>query len=200
MSHLVDMRNERFGRLIVVERAENSKAGQARWFCVCDCGNTNIVKGQDLRNGKVRSCGCYKIEQQTKHGFYNEPLYRVWTSMKNRCNSSTNQWYSAYGGKGVSVYQEWQEDFLVFRDWAIKNGYKKGLTLDRIDVNGNYEPNNCRWITIQEQQYNKTTNVYIEINGVSKTLTEWCKKYKTPLSTAKGRIKRGLKGISIFVN
>ena len=200
MSHLIDMRNERFGRLVVVNRAENSKAGQARWFCVCDCGGANTVKGQDLRNGKVRSCGCYKIEQQTKHNSYKEPLYRVWTSMKNRCNCKTNKWYRIYGGKGVCVFSEWENDFMKFKEWAIKNGYKKGLTIDRIDVNGNYEPSNCRWITMQEQQYNKTTNVFIEIDGTTKTLTEWCKEYGVKTSTALGRRKRGLKGIEIFVN
>ena len=199
MSHLVDMRNERFGKLFVVERAENTKNGQARWFCVCDCGNTNIVTGQDLRSGKVRSCGCYKLEQQTKHGDYNTPLYRVWTSMKNRCNCKTNKWYRIYGAKGVEVFVDWQNDFSKFKSWALKNGYKKGLTLDRIDVNGNYEPSNCRWITIQEQQYNKTTNVYIQIDGVTKTLTEWCKEYKVPITTARQRIKKGLKEINIFV-
>lgn len=194
------MRNERFGRLVVVNRAENSKAGQARWFCVCDCGGTNTVKGQDLRNGKVRSCGCYKIEQQTKHNSYKEPLYRVWTSMKNRCNCPTNKWYRIYGGKGICVFSGWENDFMKFKEWAIKNGYKKGLTIDRIDVNGNYEPSNCRWITIQEQQYNKTNNVFIEIDGITKTLTEWCKEYGVKTSTAISRRKRGLKGIEIFVN
>lgn len=200
MSHLIDMRNKRFGRLVVVNRAENSKAGQARWFCVCDCGGTNTVKGQDLRNGKVRSCGCYKIEQQTKHNSYKEPLYRVWTSMKNRCNCPTNKWYRIYGGKGVCVFSEWENDFMKFKEWAIKNGYKKGLTIDRIDVNGNYEPNNCRWITIKEQQFNKSTSVFVEIDGVVKTITEWCMEFDVKPSTAFARRKRGLNGIELFVN
>lgn len=199
MSHLIDMTNERYGRLLVVSRAENSQQGQARWNCKCDCGNNSIVRGQDLRNGKVVSCGCYKIENQTKHGFYDEPLYRVWISMKSRCNSETHKYYSNYGGRKINVCQEWMDDYLSFREWAIKNGYEKGLTIDRIDVNGNYEPNNCRWITIKEQQYNKTTNVFIQINGITKTLTEWCKEYKVPITTARQRMKKGLNGIEIFV-
>lgn len=194
------MTGKRIGRLVVVGRAENSSQGQARWLCVCDCGNTNIVKGQDLRSGKTISCGCYKIEQQTKHGDHKEQLYRVWVSMKCRCNSKSNRWYHIYGGKGVSVFYEWENDYKKFKDWAIQSGYRKGLTLDRIDVNGNYEPSNCRWITIQEQQYNKTSNVFIEIDGVTKTLTEWCKEYGVKMSTARGRIKRGLKEINIFTN
>ena len=200
MSHLIDMTNERFGKLVVLSRAENSKAGQAKWLCVCDCGKINIVKGQDLRNGKVKSCGCYKIEQQTKHGDCNSPLYRVWTSMKNRCNCPTNKYYKQYGGKGVSVYPQWGNDFLEFKNWALASGYCEGLTIDRIDVNGNYEPSNCRWITIQEQQFNKTTNVFIKIGEDTKTLTEWCRKFNVNISTARGRMKKGKNGIEIFVN
>lgn len=198
MSHLKDMTNERIGRLLVVERAENTEQGQAQWLCVCECGKTSVVRGGDLRNGKVLSCGCYKIEQQTKHGNYNDKLYRVWTSMKNRCTCKTNKWYPIYGGKGVSICLEWN-DYTKFRDWSIENGYKEGLTIDRIDFNGNYEPSNCRWITHREQQYNKSTNVFIQIGETTKTLTEWCKEYNVPISTARARIKRGLKGINIFV-
>lgn len=198
MSHLIDMTNERFGRLLVVKRVENSAQGQARWLCVCDCGETNIVKGQDLRNGKVVSCGCYKIEQQTKHGGYQDKLYRVWIAMKTRCNCETNKWYPVYGGRGIKVCNEWQDDFSKFRDWSIENGYRKGLTIDRINVNGNYEPSNCRWITIQEQQFNKTTNTFIEIDGITKTLTEWCRCFDVPISTACARRRKGLTGKELF--
>ena len=199
MSHLRDMTNEKIGRLLVVERAENTGQGQAQWLCVCECGKTSVVRGGDLRNGKVLSCGCFKIENQTKHGSHKEKLYRVWVSMKNRCECKTNKHYSIYGGKGVSVFKEWNDDFLCFKNWAYNNGYTEGLTIDRIDVNGNYEPLNCRWITNREQQYNKSTNVFIKIEETTKTLTEWCKEYNVPISTARARIKRGLKGINIFV-
>ena len=137
MSHLVDMRNERFGKLFVVERAENTKNGQARWFCVCDCGNTNIVTGQDLRSGKVRSCGCYKLEQQTKHGDYNTPLYRVWTSMKNRCNCKENCGRTVgYGQLQAECKRRKMETWIIFYQlemgvWQKNSGNCRRKTLRR---------------------------------------------------------------------
>jgi hypothetical protein len=110
------------------------------------------------------------------HGCKNEKLYEVWCSMKARCNSKKSQYYSHYGGRGIEVCDEWQHEYINFKKWAYANGYKEGLWIDRIDVNGNYEPTNCRWATIEEQQNNKRDTVWITFKGETYSLHEWAKK------------------------
>ena len=134
------------------------------WKCKCDCGNEKIVRGSDLTTRKTSSCGCYRKEKtsvtHTIHGGKNSRLYAVWCDIKQRCNNSNNPIYKYYGERGIKLCEEWTNDFNVFREWAIKNGYdenaKRGkCTIDRIDVNGNYEPSNCRWVSMAEQNLNK---------------------------------------------
>lgn len=154
---------ERFGRLIVVERAENyiSPQGQARkrWLCKCDCGNMVTVFARGLIGGDTKSCGCLQKEiaktVNTKHGMHGARLHVIWSSMKNRCYNQNSTNYKYYGAKGVAICGEWLHDFQAFYDWAMANGYRDDLTIDRINVYGNYEPTNCRWVTIAEQQRNK---------------------------------------------
>lgn len=153
----------RYGRLTVVERAENNGRGDAMWKCSCECGNTSVVKGGSLRSGRARSCGCLLSEKSkdrmqamvTKHGGRGTNLYRVWCGIKERCLNENNKSYHNYGGRGITICDQWKDDFVAFRDWAMENGYKEGLEIDRKDNDGPYSPENCRWTTPVENCQNK---------------------------------------------
>lgn len=143
-----------FGILLVKEYDYKQK----RWNCQCKCGKETKVETSKLKSGKTKSCGCLRAEQKrqelTKHGMRETRLYRIWHSMKCRCQLERHKSYKNYGGRGIRVCDEWQA-FEPFRDWAMDNGYTDKLTIDRIDVNGNYEPSNCRWIPMAEQSKNR---------------------------------------------
>lgn len=153
----VDMTGRRFNRLTVIERA-GSKRKRAQWKCRCDCGNIVLVVSDSFRSGNTRSCGCYANEMRvianTKHGYCGTRLYRIWKGMVARCRNEGSTDFKWYGAKGVSVCNEWLS-FDAFRDWALSNGYAENLTLDRVNVYGNYEPSNCRWATVSEQNANR---------------------------------------------
>ena len=197
MSKLKNLSGQKCSRLLVVERAENNKFNQVQWLCKCDCGNTKIVKAQSLVSGECKSCGCLKKEQdfiniiKVKHRKCNTRLYNIWRDMKWRCNSPKSKRHKFYYDKGIKVCQEWQEDFMNFYDWAMANGYKDNLTLDRINNNGNYEPKNCRWATITEQNNNQSNNIRIKYNESEYTLSELSKIYNIKRATLYDRIKRG---------
>lgn len=171
----------RFGRLIAVS-VHHSKNHKRFWECTCVCGNTVVVRQDQLTTSKTRSCGCLlqesrHINLESRHrkkpkaqstygitGHYrtwnplkheNPRLYRIWQGMKSRCYYSKNKFYHCYGGRGITVCDEWRCSFNNFAMWALNNGYNDHLSIDRIDVNGNYSPQNCRWITMREQQKNK---------------------------------------------
>lgn len=126
-----------------------------------------------------------------KDGRSNTKLYKTYWAMINRCNNIKMKSYPRYGGRGIKVCDTWMDDFLNFKEWALNNGYSEKLTLDRIDNNGNYEPSNCRWVSIKEQCNNRSTNHKVIINNISKGITEWCKIYNVPLSTVLNRISKG---------
>lgn len=156
------LEGERYGKLVVMEEAESiySKTGKMirRWKCKCDCGNITIVRHGDLRNGSTVSCGCYNYEKESAaktHGYSRTKLGNVFEGMKQRCNNPKNKNYEKYGGRGIKICTEWLNDPKKFFDWAIKNGYKEGLSIDRIDVNGNYESDNCRWADNEAQCLNQ---------------------------------------------
>ena len=162
-----DLTGERFGRWTVIQRAENSKAGMPRYIVRCDCGNEKIVSYSNLAQGRSRSCGCLKKEIYSsrtggasynyKHGgkLHSERLYRIWKGMKQRCLNPNTRFYSAYGGRGITVCGEWLHDYPAFRDWAMNNGYSDDLTIDRINNDAGYSPDNCRWATWKQQNGNR---------------------------------------------
>ena len=167
MPSFIDLTGQRFGSVVVLKRAANSNRNEVMWICRCDCGNGFTTRARSLRSGETTSCGCARLEHalaamkkaNTKHGAsphrgYTK-LYNTWLRMKGRCCNPKNDRYQYYGARGISVCEEWKNDFAVFREWALSNGYKEGLSIDRINVNGNYCPENCRWITMAEQQRNK---------------------------------------------
>lgn len=167
----IDLKGMKFGMLTVVDRGNNSKEGRARWNCICECGQSTLVMGKNLRNGDTGSCGC-RIGGRT-HGMSSTRIYKVWTDMKIRCRTSGSPKYKNYGERGIEICDEWYDDFVTFYDWAIKNGYEETLTIDRIDVNGDYEPDNCRWATMKEQASNKRDTLYIDIEGERKSCAAW---------------------------
>lgn len=156
MNHAKDITGMKFGQLKVLRQA-GTKDGRALWLCRCDCGKKKIAFGSDLRAGRISSCGTHK---KVKDPYSRKRIYWVWHSMKNRCTNPNSHGYKSYGGRGIKVCKEWSESFTAFREWAYKTGYdetaeKGACTLDRIDVNGDYCPDNCRWVTMQDQQKNK---------------------------------------------
>lgn len=176
----LDLLGKRFGQLTVVERVENASNGQARWKCICDCGETCIARASKLVRGvKFRCKKCrYKYISETKSTHREEPrdLWVRYCCMKNRCTRHDYHAYHRYGGRGITICDEWSKSFIAFRDWALNNGYRKGLTLDRIDNNGNYCPENCRWATQQEQCNNNSRNRIVVVFGEKDTLANWVRK------------------------
>jgi len=192
MNNFIDITGKKFNRLTVIKRIENSTFRKARWLCKCDCGNFTEVSGDNLRNGSVKSCGCLikdKNKQRATHRKSNIRLYNIWRNMKARCNNSKNPDYKNYGKRGIKVCDEWI-NFENFYNWAINNGYKEKLSIDRVDVNKNYQPNNCRWISLKKQSYNKRNSFFINIKGEEKCLAEWCEIYNVKYSTVYRRITR----------
>lgn len=202
VSEIKNMVGAKCGRLLVLERAADTPQKQAQWLCRCDCGNTSVVRGSSLRSGRTQSCGCIKIEQTirqfTTHGCAKKnnrhPLYGVWGSMKRRCYSPKSQYYPIYGGRGITVCDEWINDFSAFFKWALEHGYKKGLQLDRIDNDGNYEPDNCRFATSKTNNLNRRSNHLLEINGETKTIQEWAEESGIARYTIFNRWKSGKRG------
>lgn len=174
---ILDLTGHKYGRLTPLKMVERNSSNKVQWLCLCDCGNTVKVTTGHLRSGHTKSCGCYNIdssvESSTTHNGKGTRLYEIWEGMKKRCNNPNSKYYHLYGGRGICVCDEWQNDFSAFRDWAMANGYEDNLTIDRMEVDGNYEPSNCRWATRKEQNNNTRRNHIITVGGVSKNIAQW---------------------------
>lgn len=183
MKRLDDLTGQRFGKLVVIERVW--RKGATHWRCKCDCGNETAVVNSHLVSGYTKSCGCLRVEfcksdkinRTYIDGRIHERLYRIYYGMLERCINPQSITYPNYGGREISVCDEWKNSYESFRTWAYQNGYKKNLTIDRINVNGNYEPSNCRWTNMETQNYNKRNTVYHEIGGKKYTFIEVARKY-----------------------
>lgn len=167
-SRFKDLTGEKFGELTVSSRTENI-GKHAAWNCLCSCGATTVVSATHLISGHTQSCG----HLARSHEMTGTRLYRIWRGMKTRCSVVDETHYPYYGGRGITVCEEWQNSFETFRDWALANGYRDDLSIDRIDVNGNYCPENCRWETAMQQGRNRRNNVFYEISGNAHTVPEW---------------------------
>lgn len=164
VSKRIDLTGNLYGRLTVIGYDSTNRTGKALWRCECNCGNTTVVIGDNLKTGATTSCGCYRKEVEViasvTHGLTSSNgkknrLYSIWSDMRKRCNNKNNKEFHNYGGRGIKVSDEWERNYLKFHEWAIDNGYSDDLTLDRIEVNGNYESTNCKWSTWSEQGQNK---------------------------------------------
>lgn len=177
---------EKYGKLTVIEKLEGT------WLkCKCDCGNITYCTSSRLKPGNTKSCGCLQKAtliqrniERTKHGAKAlraaERLYGIWGKMKERCYRPENHAYKDYGGRGIKVCDEWINDYVAFKEWAMSTGYADSLTLDRIDNNGNYCPGNCRWATAKEQANNRRNSRRIEYDGLDLTVSEWSDKTGIP--------------------
>ena len=191
MGSFKDLTGQHFGRLTALESLPSHGKNSSRlWLCECECGKFAIVRGTDLTNGHTMSCGCYR-KMQKAVPVSELRLHRIWSNMKQRCGNPNKKDFKYYGARGITVCEEWRRDFWNFYHWAMLNGYKDGLTIERIELDGNYEPSNCKWIKATEQQRNMRTNRAYEIFGHRFTLAELCRLYGQPRSTVADRLDKG---------
>ena len=195
-----DLTGQKFGRLTVIKCIGRSKDRQKLWLCKCECGKLKESKTTYLTSGDTTSCGCYRKECEIKNfsAYWKNTsikkqyprLYRIWTGMKTRCYNKNNENFKYYGLRNIKVCDEWKNNFINFKDWAIKNGYDDNLTIDRIDVNKNYCPENCRWATIKEQNNNKRNTKKIKLFNEVNTIRYFADKYSMPRDRIYERSKK----------
>lgn len=187
-----DLLGKRFGKLVVIAPAK-SENGKTRWLCKCDCGNEKIIITQVLGKN-TNSCGC--LQQQNRkeihitHNMTGTRIYNIYRGIKQRCYNTNNQRYNYYGARGIKMCDEWKNDFMVFYNWSMQNNYNDDLSIDRINVDGDYEPNNCRWVNIKKQANNRSTNRYIAYNNETHTLKEWSEILNISYYVLNNRINR----------
>ena len=177
----------KYGNLTVISLHHIDTKGRRYWLCQCECGNTRISQGADLKSGKTKSCGCRRKVQRVGEDKLDKRLADVHHCMLRRCYNSTDSSYPNYGGKGITVCEEWHS-LKNFRIWAYNNGYQEGLTIDRIDGNKNYEPSNCRWVDWYVQANNKCNNHRVKFNGEEHTISEWARIIGIGKETLRNRI------------
>jgi hypothetical protein len=196
-----NLEGQKFNRLLVLRKVDVGKS-MTYYECLCDCGNLHIANGAAVKKGNIKSCGCLQREIASKnsktHGFSKTRLYRVWRGMITRCENPNSDYYYSYGGRGIKVCPEWRHDFLSFRKWSLSNGYDENAkfsecTLDRIDNDGDYEPSNCRWVSMKEQSKNRRVTVFVEIESVYKPLVDLSEEFGVNYGTLRSRIARGVK-------
>ena len=188
----IDITGKRFGRYTVLRYVGNDKHGCALWECQCDCGKIKTVVGSSLRQGTVVSCGCYHkdalVKRLTTHDLTHTRLHLIWHDMKQRCLNPNSKAFPYYGKRGITICDEWKNDFIAFYQWATANGYADDLTIDRIDTDKGYDPTNCRWVSRKVQQNNRRANIRFEINGEQHTIPEWCEIYNMPPKLIRSRV------------
>ena len=194
-NHVIDLTGKRFGRLVVIRPSARDKYGSVVWECKCDCGMICHKRGALLRKGSTKSCGCLAREISSSvhrsHGDTGTKLYKMWRGMHDRCKSGKGSHFKNYKNRGITVCTEWEKDYSAFKKWAINNGYTEGLTIDRIDNNKGYSPDNCRLVNNIVQANNKRTNKLIEYDGEIHTIAEWERKIGWLSGTLRDRLRHG---------
>lgn len=195
MNKLANIEGNKFGRLTVIKKSETDKK---KYVCVCECGNETEVNGYSLIYGFTKSCGCLYMEMaselgknNTIHGLSHDRLYSIWHGMVSRCTNKKDEGYQWYGAKGIEVCKDWYDNFMNFYTWAISNGYDTNLEIERKDLDGDYCPENCTWVTEKEQCYNRSSNRWITIKGQTKALTQWAEQVGITSVAFAQRIKNG---------
>lgn len=198
MPAFIDLTGRKVGRLTVLGRAPDvvqpSGSKKTMWRCVCECGSVKDIWSHALVSGQTRSCGCLQrevlIERNTTHGYSKTRLDRIYRGMKTRCYNASFPEYNSYGGRGITICDEWLNNPKSFYEWALQNGYRDDLSIDRIDVDANYSPANCRWVDVKTQNNNKSNNIHLTFNGETHTMAEWAEIIGMNYQTLKYRICR----------
>lgn len=195
MRKLIILPGKKYNRLTIISEISQRNARRI-FFCRCDCGNEGIYELIKLTTGNTKSCGCLKrdsgVKYATKHGLADSHIYRCYNSMKARCLNPKNKSFKHYGGRGIIICDEWLDSFDNFSQWAFENGYSEGLTIERDNVNGNYEPNNCKWIPTSEQNGNKRNSRWVVIDGEKMTTTTAAKIFNIPPVAITNRLNYGM--------
>lgn len=192
MPKALKIQGQRFGNLLILDRHPENKYGKSRWICQCDCGNQTVCTGSDLINGKIISCGCYALQIRSLHNKSKTKEYSIWINMKRRCFDPKNTGYQYYGAKGITVCDRWlgKKGFINFLS-DMGECPTPNHSIDRINVNGNYCPENTRWATLEEQARNRTDNRFITYKGKTQTLVEWTEELGIRFATLAGRLNKG---------
>lgn len=191
-----DLTGISFGRLTVLSLYEQYP--KQRWLCRCECGNERVVYRSNLLAKNIMiSCGCYIREISTTHGLSRHPLFRIWADMRKRCFNENCKAFKNYGGRGITICDQWS-DFKQFYDWSLSNGYEENLTIDRIENDRNYSPDNCRWVSRLVQQNNTRRNVFIEIEGETKSISAWARTCGLGEATIRYRFHSGITGRNLL--
>lgn len=219
MPRIHDITGKQFGMLTVLKYSHTNKRKRAVWVCKCKCGSECLREGHGLLLGKTNHCGCVHIQRLKNNaikrweGHIKTPkkelktkkdpisktrIYSIWSGMKERCLRPSHMHFSRYGGRGITICSEWLNSFHTFKKWAESNGYHEKLTLDRIDNNSGYSPENCRWATYKQQANNSRRNRILTIDGISKTATEWSEYSRVKYTTILARIKKGKTGTELI--
>lgn len=190
MGRFIDLTGKKIGRLTVLIRVENAKPVGCRFFCICDCGVEKIIRGQSLRRGDTRSCGCLQLEwaKSCIHGLSDTRVYTAWEHMIARCLNKRHKNYRNYGGRGITVCKRWRAFENFYKDMGEKPENK---VLDRINNNSGYRPSNCRWATFKQSASNTRRNIHIKIHGKTKTISEWSRVSGINHETIRSRLIRG---------
>lgn len=198
MSARHDLSGRRFGRLVATRHHGSTPGGKPQWLCLCDCGKQHIVSANNLRRNSVRSCGCLAVESARRassmrrsHGCTGTRLEGIWKDMNARCYNPRSRFFRRYGGRGIGICKQWRQERAAFFAWALSNGYAPGLSIDRVNNDGDYAPDNCRWATAKEQANNTPRNRFIEHAGRRLTLTQWAELSGIPMKRLWYRISAG---------